>query len=121
MYWDFKAAVVVSGLVMDWILDNVVWGGLEDGYFGWYSGGLDIFQGGLLEPAPDHLVEEGQPQVFTSFLKSREVVLRQKTCNRPRSFGLVVPGDEADCVSLDALHLADILLPVRVPDDGTVL
>ena len=23
--WDFKAAVVVSGLVMDWILDNVVW------------------------------------------------------------------------------------------------
>ena len=27
-------------------------GGLEDGYFGWYSGGLDIFQGGLLEQAP---------------------------------------------------------------------
>ena len=23
--WDFKAAVMVSGLVMDWILDNVVW------------------------------------------------------------------------------------------------
>ena len=27
-------------------------GGLEDGCFGWFSGGLDIFQGGLLEPAP---------------------------------------------------------------------
>ena len=26
-------------------------GGLEDGYFGWFSGGLDIFEGGLLEPA----------------------------------------------------------------------
>ena len=23
--WDFNAAVMVSGLVMDWILDNVVW------------------------------------------------------------------------------------------------
>ena len=23
--WNFKAAVMVSGLVKDWILDNVVW------------------------------------------------------------------------------------------------
>ena len=41
-------------------------GGSEDGYFGWFSGGLDIFQGGLLEPAPNHLVEEGQPHLSTS-------------------------------------------------------
>ena len=27
-------------------------GGLEGGCFGWLSGGLHIFQGGLLEPAP---------------------------------------------------------------------
>ena len=27
-------------------------GGLEHGWFGWLSGGLEIFQGGLLEPAP---------------------------------------------------------------------
>ena len=27
-------------------------GGWEDGYFDWFSGGLDIYQGGLLEPAP---------------------------------------------------------------------
>ena len=23
--WDFKAAVIVSGLVVDWILDDAVW------------------------------------------------------------------------------------------------
>ena len=23
--WNFKAAVMISGLVMDWILDNAVW------------------------------------------------------------------------------------------------
>ena len=82
--------------------------------------GVIYFSGGIAGTR-NHLVEEGQPQVFTPFLQSREAVLCQKTRNRTRSFGLVVPGDEADCVTLDALHLADILLLVCVPDDGTVL
>ena len=96
-------------------------GGLEDGYFGWFSGGLDILRGDCWNQPPNHLVEKGQPWVFTPFLQSREVMLCQKTRNRPRSFGLVVPSNEAHCVTLDALQLADILLLVRVPDDGTVL
>ena len=84
--------------------------------------GVRYFSGGIAGTSPpNYLVEEGQPQVFTPFLQSREVVVCQKTRNRPRSFGLVVPGDEADCVTLDELHLADILLLVQLPDDGTVL
>ena len=34
-------------------------------------------------------------------------MLYQKLRNRPRSFGLVVPDDEAACVSQDALYFAD--------------
>ena len=46
--WNFKAAVMVSGLDFG----QCSLGGLEGGCFGWLSGGLEIFQGGLLEPAP---------------------------------------------------------------------
>ena len=78
----------------------------------YFSGG---WGGGCWNQPPNHLVEEGQPQVFTPFLKSREVLLCQETRDRPKSLGLVVPGDEADCVTLDALHLADILLLLLLP------
>ena len=119
--WSFKASVMVSGLVVDWILDDVVWAVWSTDDSTGFLGGQIFFRGDCGNQPPNHLVEEGQPQVFTPFLKSREVVLCQETRDRPRSLGLVVPGDEADCVTLDALHLADILLLVWVPDDGTVL
>ena len=112
---------MVAGLFMDRVLDNVVRAvGRTDISAGFLGGQIFIRRDCWNQP-PDHIIEEGQPQVFTPFLQSREVVLYQKMRNRPRSFGLVVPGNEADCVSLDALHLADILLLVRVPDDSSVL
>ena len=107
--WDCKAAVVVAGLFMDRVLDNVVRAvGRTDISTGFLGGQIFIRRDCWNQPL-DNLVEEGQPQVFTPFLQSREVVLYQKMRNRPRSFRLVVPGYEADCVSLDALRLADVL------------
>ena len=50
--WDFKAAVVVLGLVMDWILDNVAWAVGRTDISAGYSGGLDIYQGGIAGTSP---------------------------------------------------------------------
>ena len=50
--WDFKTAVMVSGLVMDWILDNVVWAVWRTDISAGFLGGLDIFQGGSAGTSP---------------------------------------------------------------------
>ena len=103
---------MVSGLFMDRVLDNVVRAVGRTNISTGFVGGQIFIRRDCWNQPLDHLVEEGQPQVFMPFLQSRGVVLYQKIRNRPRSLGLVVPGDEADCVSLDALHLANILFLV---------
>ena len=70
--WNSKAAVMVSGLVVDWILDDVVWAVWSTDDSTGFLGGQIFFRGDCWNQPPNHLVEEGQPQVFTPFLKSRE-------------------------------------------------
>ena len=73
--WDWKAAVVVAGLFIDQVLDNVVRAvGRTDISASFLGGQIFIRRAWWNQPL-DHLVEEGQPQVFTPFLQSREVML----------------------------------------------
>ena len=54
-------------------------------------------------------------------LESWEVMLVEETRYEARCLGPIVRGYEECCILLHLLHLVDVLLEVRVPDDSSVL
>jgi hypothetical protein len=58
----------------------------------------------------NHLEEEEEAETFSTVLQRRKVVFGEEARNKARRSGPVVTGDEADCVSLNALQSVDVLL-----------
>ena len=69
----------------------------------------------------NHPEHESEMHSFVSLLESWEVMLVEETRDKARCFGPIVPGYEAYCIPLNSLHLVDVLLEVRVPDDSSVV
>jgi hypothetical protein len=70
---------------------------------------------------PFNHLEEEEAETFSMVLQRRKLVFGEEARNKARRSGPVVTGDEADCVSLDALQSVDVLLVIRVPDGRAVL
>ena len=56
-----------------------------------------------------------------SLLQCWEVVFLQEARDKTRSSGTIVPGDEADCFTLDALHLVNLSFLAGVPYNRSIL
>jgi hypothetical protein len=64
----------------------------------------------------NHLEEEKEAEALTTVLQWGKLVFGEETRDKARGSGPVVTGDEADCVSLDALQSVYVLLLIRIPD-----
>ena len=54
-------------------------------------------------------------------VESREMMLVEEIHHEATCFGTIVPGYEVCGVSLNLLHLVDVLLEVGVPDEDSVV
>ena len=59
--------------------------------------------------------------LLVPLMESRETMLVEEIRHEATCFGTIVPGYEVCGVSLNLLHLVDVLLEVGVPDEGCVV